>query len=161
MGRHGDIRLVKIFNSHNCYNYNLPSPHFAAITHTLQPSPTLCSHHHVIKLALIPRGKTSHHKALYEFSWYIAIIKSWLASPTAVIHQVWVTHSIVLWYSVGIFSSLISWDGLTGSLIHSLNQSLMEWWLLQLLLRYLSWGVMFRVIWVGGGGATMMNLICG
>lgn len=50
MGRHGDIRLVRIFNSHNCYNYNLPSS-------------TLCSHHYVIKLALIPRGKTSHHKA--------------------------------------------------------------------------------------------------
>ena len=31
-------------------NYNLPSS-------------TLCSHRHVIKLALIPRGKTSHHRA--------------------------------------------------------------------------------------------------
>ena len=118
--------------------------------HTLQPSPTLCSHHHVIKLALIPRGKTSHHKAYMNYHDILLLLRvDWLLQ-----HQ-WYTkfesHNCFV-YSVGIFSNLISWDGLTGSLIHSLNQSLMEWWLLQLLLRYLSWGVMFRVIWVGGWG---------
>ena len=47
--------------------------------HTLQPSPTFCSHHHVIKLALIPRGKTSHHKAYMNYHDILLLLRvDWL-----------------------------------------------------------------------------------